>query len=722
MFYCLCSDEDKGKADPTPPSRCLVENCGNTIDTKCFQSNNQLQECPKCILERNDPISEIVMSLIPPSMLEPRKYQFDIPEDYLETLKNNENLYVELRAIKVSKGYMSTANYYPIEGNVIVNGSHFVWFSNNRDLSLMKSKSPKPDAKMRFDVFKLPFNTIRFSFEESKDEKYYFTLVLVRKNSPQFAIKLMKAARVLKTAQCKEFFIRLFQTKIKSPSKMKISLDCNEKSHLMITPVRGLHCQHVSCFCLECFVEKNACQDIRNWTCPYCKRNSYDVVVDSLVLEILEKARKCNVTTFHIYPNGVYELPTVPTLKKESSSIEAPILIEDDDEEEDQCKRQNSANGAYTIIDDDDSTSVTSQLNIGMMKIESKIESKSESKITQKLKESLVKFAKTAQEKLLAAPPQLIDRVSNDLKNGLISFLSSEQNQRSVLELLKVVEAELKNLIDFLDDVEEESVEEEELRKILWEILAERNDVSDNLNEIVFVIAKSVLQNSSVFQSKSSVLTILDLKNPQFLTESEKKFIEHKKRRSNYYDKYFANPFNENIESFVTESGLEILSSYTAKMLNWIKEKPLAKRKGQWEIVWSPRERWYSVKRDPFFGYELQNDPFPELIARDVEEIMPLLMYLRKCWQQDLVNAGLNSRKSPVMADQSKLALEIYIAARKIQLRDFIKSFLWDATSIVSILSNTDYWSGFLKPSVPMSVKKFANLKLLNKPNALCLM
>lgn len=58
------------------------------------------------------------------------------------------------------------------------------------------------------------------------------------------------------------------------------------------TPVRGIYCLHLDCFCLESFALVNETTKTKKWRCPICGNKSYEVIIDEYWLQVLESAKK----------------------------------------------------------------------------------------------------------------------------------------------------------------------------------------------------------------------------------------------------------------------------------------------------------------------------------------------------------------------------------------------------------------------------------------------
>lgn len=60
----------------------------------------------------------------------------------------------------------------------------------------------------------------------------------------------------------------------------------------MTTPAKGMNCDHLDCFNLETWAATNESCKVKKWRCPFCGKKCYDVVIDSLWLQILEECKK----------------------------------------------------------------------------------------------------------------------------------------------------------------------------------------------------------------------------------------------------------------------------------------------------------------------------------------------------------------------------------------------------------------------------------------------
>jgi len=75
---------------------------------------------------------------------------------------------------------------------------------------------------------------------------------------------------------------KLRRYSIKDPISMK----------LIVTPVRGINCEHVDCFCLETWVIAQEHSNIWRWRCPMCKKKAYKLKIDQLWIQILKNAEE----------------------------------------------------------------------------------------------------------------------------------------------------------------------------------------------------------------------------------------------------------------------------------------------------------------------------------------------------------------------------------------------------------------------------------------------
>ncbi|CAD8108903.1 unnamed protein product [Paramecium sonneborni] len=150
--------------------------------------------------------------------------------------------------------------------------------------------------------------------------------------------------------------------------KQTISLLCCLCSTLMVTPVRGIYCNHIQCFSLENYLLMLELSNPRKWRCPICKAKLFKLQIDALQYTILQTIRQYNLSEkyteisfdhmgnilddliskyldFHILPehakitkNRILQLETLSNQRKE---IDNEI-----DESEQQINRSNE----YSII------------------------------------------------------------------------------------------------------------------------------------------------------------------------------------------------------------------------------------------------------------------------------------------------------------------------------------------------------------------------------------
>lgn len=71
----------------------------------------------------------------------------------------------------------------------------------------------------------------------------------------------------------------------------KFSIKDPMSMSLIITPVRGVYCDHFDCFCLDSWAIFQQKSTILRWRCPICKKKCYKVVIDNLWIQILNIAK-----------------------------------------------------------------------------------------------------------------------------------------------------------------------------------------------------------------------------------------------------------------------------------------------------------------------------------------------------------------------------------------------------------------------------------------------
>lgn len=76
------------------------------------------------------------------------------------------------------------------------------------------------------------------------------------------------------------------------------------KSRIKI-PVRGKHCSHYTCICLETLIQTRIGMNSREWVCPICSSPINEPIVDMFILSILNDGSAGIKVSLNI--NGQYE-------------------------------------------------------------------------------------------------------------------------------------------------------------------------------------------------------------------------------------------------------------------------------------------------------------------------------------------------------------------------------------------------------------------------------
>ena len=288
-IICFC-DKKNGK--------CLTCQCGNIIHLECINlsglSSRQKSffECPFCILKSMDPLNRVISTLLEPIFFKDNKslnFNFLLNSEQIQKMFANENLGIEFRILKLNPSYLCETTW-PEKCHIFLNGMRILERAPlEANLSIKKRKDEK--LFMR-NFLKLGNNQIQIFLEDNlnvkkKSEIFCFGVFLTEKINPSL---LMKNIPLL------DEYVSL--QKIKNTFKVEkeneinfVGLGVSLKDIFdflpIKTPVRGIQCEHLSCFSLENFLglmEKNL---ERKWVCPICKEKCNKIYIDGFFLKTL---------------------------------------------------------------------------------------------------------------------------------------------------------------------------------------------------------------------------------------------------------------------------------------------------------------------------------------------------------------------------------------------------------------------------------------------------
>ena len=314
--------------------------CGNTFHLECINLsglNNRQKlffECPFCILKSMDPLNKVVSTLLEPIFFKDNKslnFNFLLNSEQIQKMFANENLGVEFRIIKLNPSYLCETTW-PDKCQIFLNSMRILeQVPLEANLSIKKRKDEK--IFMR-NFLKLGSNQIQIYLEENlnvkkKSEIFCFGVFVVEKISPSL---LMKNIPLL------DEYVSL--QKIKNNFKVEKENEINFVGVgvplkdifdflLIKTPVRGIQCEHLSCFSLENFLKLMEKNLERKWVCPICKEKCNKIYIDGFFFKTLNflKNQRKTAEEIKFERNGNF---VFVGLKSEEDEIEVIELEADD--------------------------------------------------------------------------------------------------------------------------------------------------------------------------------------------------------------------------------------------------------------------------------------------------------------------------------------------------------------------------------------------------------
>jgi len=124
-----------------------------------------------------------------------------------------------------------------------------------------------------------------------------------------------------------------------SDSKLSLSLKCPLGKSQMVTPCRGVHCDHVLCFDALNFLQTYEKVNISKWTCPVCDSHldyedlRVDSFFDVIVSSIGEDSKDYNVK---IDASGNFSVDSTTATVSECQPSETIALVDDEGDELDE--------------------------------------------------------------------------------------------------------------------------------------------------------------------------------------------------------------------------------------------------------------------------------------------------------------------------------------------------------------------------------------------------
>lgn len=274
-------------------------------------------ECPRCIIQCNDPLNEVKKTLIEPSILvSDINYRISIETEDFQNIQNeNLPIGIEIRCIKLD-GLHFFEQTWPDKAAIKINGKTIKDIKPlHQNSSLKKRRDEKLYIKSQIRSANL---NQQFFYQNCKDNKnsksnsdpsYVFTVVLVQKLSTQELSDKIINNSFIDLDTSKSFIRdRFFSKNDIQISEVKADLICKITYTLINLPVRGKYCRHINCFSLNYFLLSMEHNAIRKWSCPLCKKRCSKLVYDTYFEQIIQAAKnyKQELEFVFFFKNGDY--------------------------------------------------------------------------------------------------------------------------------------------------------------------------------------------------------------------------------------------------------------------------------------------------------------------------------------------------------------------------------------------------------------------------------
>ena len=251
------------------------------------------------------------------------KYQFRQSSDIMESIKKNQNYFIEIRMLK-QDGINTYETTWPDKGSLKFNDLILKEFKPLAvNSSIKKRKDEKLTIRDHYKQSAYAENTLQIFYENAFDNKntkigdnpkYVFAIYLIEKLSVEKLSEKILKERTLTLQQSKQFISGLFQSEMENGievSEIKLDPLCCILSTPVNLPARGKWCMHPNCFSLLAFQESMLNNFTRKWCCPICRKRcyyiNYDQYVDNVVKGIYQSDD--NVCTDIILDNnGDYQI------------------------------------------------------------------------------------------------------------------------------------------------------------------------------------------------------------------------------------------------------------------------------------------------------------------------------------------------------------------------------------------------------------------------------
>lgn len=316
---------------------CLNPLCGRKFHSECLlikeenlERESLIFECPCCVIEKNDPLTETKTILISPFLMNSTTQQrLIIDQKTMDQIVNDPNLGVVVKCLKID-GKNNNEHAWLDSGDLYLNNSKILDFKPLPNNSALKKR--KDEKFFTRDNLLAGINILKFNFIKPSHRQMYS----VRFNE--------KACYVVAVFLSKRISLEVLLSKLKKDNVRDIEKGRNEIKknlddqtnnldqslsldkiivsfvdvfdlQLIKTPAKGKYCQHLQCFSLENFLKSMENTFPKKWKCPICKIKCFDIIIEGHFLDLINKNEGASEVTF--FKNDTFQIKKKDRDKKE---------------------------------------------------------------------------------------------------------------------------------------------------------------------------------------------------------------------------------------------------------------------------------------------------------------------------------------------------------------------------------------------------------------------
>ena len=319
----LCKHGTKGNL-----LSCIVPDCNRKFHAECLkmpekeiEKEVKIFECPYCVLEKNDPLSEIKTILLPPFIVNSTEQkQFIIDHYNLKAIMEDASMGIEIKCIKLDYKYINEQTWLD-SGELFLNCRKVHEF---KPLQINSALKKRKDEKLFVRENLISINTIKFldfkpSFDQKVNVRYDDTAVymagvyLVKRLRSDELIAKIQRTHVKEVESCKTLLYKEFDPHMHDDCKISIDklsvslLDILDKQ-MIKTPAKTVFCSHLQCFSLENFVKVMESTVPRKWRCPICKIKAFDLMIDGYLWSIIKDVKNISASEVIFSRDGTFDI------------------------------------------------------------------------------------------------------------------------------------------------------------------------------------------------------------------------------------------------------------------------------------------------------------------------------------------------------------------------------------------------------------------------------